>query len=201
MAIQPGVGYTFTASSQGENFDVLMPMVDYTSLIYAAEPHPFKIINVQLGTTGGVATVRYQVKAGTYDNLVPVIDDFDSGTKVKLDRASGGVANPPTAMLTSSSYNADTKMSYISIRAGKSSTTNNFPDPVVTSERYPLVIGGNDPAIADTDTYGYLFIGTIKVDDTSNPTTFTVNQYVTGSIWANRIKLGSTDANYYYARI
>jgi len=71
----------------------------------------------------------------------------------------------------------------------------------VTSARYPIVIGGNDPAVADTDTYGYVFLGTITVDDVNTPTAFTVSQNVTGSLWGDRLKLGSSTARYYYARI
>jgi hypothetical protein len=53
----------------------------------------------------------------------------------------------------------------------------------------------------DSDTWGYLVIGTITVDSITTPTTFTVNQNVSGSLWADRIKLGTTTAKYYYARI
>lgn len=193
MKIQPGVGYTFDSSSQGFTFDTSEQFPDNPGVSL----HPFQIYDVTIGTSG----VSYKVKTGTFDNLVPVIDDNATGTTVKLDRTTGGVANPPTALLTSSFFNSGTKTSYITLRAGKSSTTNNFPDPDVTSGRYPLVVGGTDPAIADTDTYGYLFIGTITVDDITTPTTFTVNQYVTGSLWGNRIKLGTLTAKYYYARI
>jgi hypothetical protein len=193
MKIQPGVGYTFDSSSKGFTFDTSEQFPDNPAINY----HPFEIYNVSI-VAGGVS---YKVKTGTMNNLVPVIDDDASGTTVKLDRTTGGVANPPTALLTSVCFNSGTKTSYITLRAGKSSTTNNYPDPDVTSGRYPLVVGGTDPAIADTDTYSYLFIGTITVDDITTPTTFTVNQYVTGSIWANRIKLGTLTATYYYARI
>jgi hypothetical protein len=63
------------------------------------------------------------------------------------------------------------------------------------------VIGGNDPIPTDTDTQAFVIIGTITVDSTSAPTTFTVSQNITGSLWADRLKLGTTTAVYYYARI
>jgi hypothetical protein len=39
-----------------------------------------------------------------------------------------------------------------------------------------------------------------EATEASGPS-ITVNQYVTGSLWVNRIKLGSSTARYFYARI
>jgi hypothetical protein len=64
-----------------------------------------------------------------------------------------------------------------------------------------VVIGGNDPLVADTDTQGFIFLGTITVDNVTTPTTFTVSQNVTGSLWGDRLKTGTDTARYYYARI
>jgi hypothetical protein len=49
------------------------------------------------------------------------------------------------------------------------------------------------PLPADTDAEGYIRIATVNGA--------TVTQYVTGSLWADRIKLGSATATYFYARI
>jgi hypothetical protein len=49
------------------------------------------------------------------------------------------------------------------------------------------------PLPPDTDAEGYIRIATVNGS--------TVTQYVTGSLWADRIKLGSATATYYYARI
>jgi len=200
MAIQPGVGYTFTASSQGTNFSIQTPWG-----AWAAYPqddgHPFKIVNVYLHTSGGSTTVRYQVQSGTLNNLVPLIDDVITGTEVKLDRVTAGVANPPTGELVSSNYDATTKTSYITLRAGASLTTNDYPDSDDTTNQYPVIIGANVPFTPDSNTWGFLTIGSISVDSITAPTTFTVNQNVTGSLWADRIKLGTDTAQYYYARI
>jgi hypothetical protein len=49
------------------------------------------------------------------------------------------------------------------------------------------------PLPADTDSEGYIRIATVDGS--------TVTQFVTGSLWADRIKLGSATATYYYARI
>jgi hypothetical protein len=163
----------------------------------ALNGHPFKIINARINA----GRVIYQVQSGIINNIVPLLDDYLSSTTVLLDRVTAGVADPPTAELTSVNYDATTLTSYIALRSGPDATTNDFPSSDVTSARYPIVIGGNDPAVADTDTAGYIFLGTITVDNITTPTTFTVSQNVTGSLWADRIKLGAEVARYFYARI
>lgn len=202
MAFQPGVGYTFTASSQGETINVIQPWTPLASIGDASDTgHPFKIVNVALRTAGGSTTVTYQVQSGTINNLVPIIDDFASGTEVLLNRVTSGVPNPPTAELVSSNYDATTKTSYITLRAGAKTTSPfNYPDDDVTSNQYPVIIGGN-AVTPDDNVWGFLVIGTITVDNVTTPTTFTVNQNVTGSLWADRLKLGTLTAKYYYARI
>jgi hypothetical protein len=200
MQINPGAGYNFTSSAAGHNLSIEQSWAPWT-VLPGEYTHPFRLINVGIDITSGVSTITYQVESGTINNIVPLLDDYVSGTTVKLDRVTAGVANAPTAKLTSVNYNATTKTSYIALRSGPDATTGNFPSSDVTSNRYPVVIGGNDPAIADTDTAGYIFLGTITVDNVTTPTTFTVSQNVTGSLWADRLKLGTNTAAYYYARI
>ena len=193
--MQPGVGYRFSSSSSGITLDIGDPWPTND----AVATHPLKIINVSINAGGNVI---YQVQSGTINNIVPQLDDYISSTSVLLDRVTAGVANPPTAELTSSNYDATTKTSYITLRSGPDATTNVFPSSDVTSARYPQVIGGNvSPVSPDTDTAGFLVIGTITVDNITPPTTFTVSQNITGSLWADRIKLAGITARYYYARI
>lgn len=195
MKIQPGVGYTFDSSSKGFTFDTSEQFPSADSQPYA---HPFKIINVRINAGGNVI---YQVKSGAINNIVPLIDDYISFNTVLLDRVTSGLPDPPTAELTSGSYDATTLTSYIALRSGPDATTNDFPSSDVTSARYPVVIGDDDPLVADTDTAGYIFLGTITVDNVTTPTAFTVSQNVTGSLWGDRIKLGTLTAEYYFARI
>ena len=194
MKIQPGLGYTFDSSSKGFTFDTSEQFPD-NSQPYS---HPFQIINVSFNAGGKVV---YQVKSGTINNLVPLLDDYISSTQVKLDRVTSGVADPPTGELTSTNYDATTKTSYIVLRSGPDATTNEFPSSDVTSARYPQVIGGNNPVITDSDTQGFVLLATITVDNITTPTTFTVSQNVSGSLWGDRIKLAGITARYYYARI
>ena len=200
MRIQPGVGHIFDSSSSGFTLDTSEQFPDRDGVVSG---HPFKIVNVALRTSGGVTSVTYQVQSGTMNNLVPLIDDYASGTDVKLDRVTSGVANPPTAELVSSNFDATTKTSYITLRAGaKTASPYTYPDDDDTTNQYPVIIGGNtSPVTPDSDTWGYLVIGTITVDSITAPTTFTVSQNVTGSLWADRIKLAGITARYYYARI
>jgi len=200
MKIQPGVGYNFDSSSHGFTLDTSDPFPGRDGVVSG---HPFKIVNVALRTSGGATTVTYQVQSGTINNLVPKIDDYVSGTEVKLDRVTAGVANPPTGELASSNYDATTKTSYITLRAGAEiASPYAYPDPLVTSNQYPVIIGGNiAPTTPDDNVWGYLVIGTITVDSITTPTTFTVNQNVSGSLWADRIKINGMTARYYYARI
>lgn len=194
MKIQPGVGYTFDSSSRGFTLDTS----EQFGSIPALATNPLQVINVSINAGGNVI---YQVKSGTINNLVPLLDDYISSTQVKLDRVTSGVADPPTAELVSTNYDATTKTSYILLRSGPDATTNDFPSSDVTSARYPQVIGGNNPVITDTDTQGFVLLATITVDNITTPTTFTVSQNVTGSLWGDRIKVAGQTAKYYYARI
>jgi len=63
----------------------------------------------------------------------------------------------------------------------------NFPD----ATNFEWAIGATIPA--DTDTDGYVLIATISGTN--------VTQIVTGSLWADRLKLGTVTAEYYFARI
>ena len=200
MKIQPGVGYTFDSSSKGFTLDTSDPFPNRDG---NASSHPFKIVNVQIVTSGGSTYVSFQVQSGTINNLVPLLFDLSSGTGIKLDRTTAGVPNPPTCQLYSTNFDATTKTSYIEMRAGaKTASPYTYPDDDVTTNQYPLIDGGNTaPATPDSNTWGYLVIGTITVDNITTPTTFTVSQNVTGSLWADRIKVNGATARYYYARI
>jgi hypothetical protein len=203
MRIQPGTGYTFDSSSKGFTLDTSNPFPDRDAQAEAG--HPFKIVNVKIVTAGGSSKVRFQVVPGTINNLVAAIDDVDAGELVLLDRTdpTTGLPDPPTCELVSGSYDATSKTSYIVLRSGpESAAPFDYPDPTFTSTatRYPQIIGG-DEVPDDADTWGFLLIGTITVDNVTTPTTFSFNQYITGSLWSDRLKLGTNTAKYYYARI
>jgi hypothetical protein len=198
--IQPGSGYGFTSGGFGFTLNTENPFPDVASSEFN---HPFKIKNAKIVTSGGSSYVSFEVQTGTINNLVPLLFDLSAGAGIKLDRTTDGAPNPPTCQLYSTNFDATTKTSYIELRAGAKTTSPfNYPDNDVTSNQYPIIDGGNAaPATPDDNTWGFLVIGTITVDSITAPTTFTVNQNVTGSLWADRIKINGMTARYYYARI
>jgi hypothetical protein len=191
MKIQPGVGYTFDSSSKGFTLDTSDP---FPSPDGQKNNHPFKVLAV--GPVG--SNFRYQIVSGTINNLVPEIDDIISGVEVLLDKTTSGVPTPPTGQL---SINTSTKESWIYLRSGAETTSPYaYPDTSVSNAGYPKVIS-SDVELTDSDTYGYILIAKFDMDSATAPTTGALYQYVSSSLWADRIKLGTTTAKYYYARI
>jgi hypothetical protein len=87
------------------------------------------------------------------------------------------------------------------LRAGAAATSpKNFPDTNRANTPYPKIIS-SDVVLTDTDTYGYVLIAKFDMDSSSAPKAGALNQYVSSSLWGDRIKLGTTTAKYYYARI
>ena len=186
MKIQPGVGYTFDSSSKGFTLDTSEQFPDNTQ----PNHHPFKVINVTYDTTGG--TWLYQVVPGTLNNFVAQIEE--DAVWVLLDNTAGGIPDWPVSVL--SPFDASTHQCYIYLRAGLDATTNGFP-ATSPSATYPRIVT-SDVALTDTDTYGYVLLA-IATEGTGP--SCTVNQYVTGSLWGDRVKVSGQTATYYYARI
>lgn len=188
--IQPGSGYGFTSGGYGFTLNTENPFPE----VDVSNRHPFKVLVV--GPSG--SNFRYQVVSGTINNLVPEIDDVISGVDVLLDRTTSGVPNPPTGQL---SINTSTKESWIYLRAGADTASPfSFPDTNIANARYPKVIS-SDVELTDTDTYGYVLIAKFDMDSATAPTTGALYQYVSGSLWGDRIKVNGMTAKYYYARI
>jgi hypothetical protein len=191
MKIQPGVGYTFDSSSHGFTLDTSDPFPPATN---SSPDHPFKVKVVAVVS----GAIRFQVITGTLNNLVPEMDDVIGGVEKLLDSTASGVPTPPTNVLT---FNTSTKESWVYLRAGpEAASPYAFPDPSISNTPYPKVIS-SDVELTDTDTNGYVLIAKVDVDNVSAPTVWTVHQYVTGSLWGDRIKVNGMTAKYYYARI
>lgn len=188
MKTQPGVGYNFISSAMGVTMDMSDPFPDSPEV--PAANHPLKVINVTYDEPG--SAWLYQVVPGTINNFVPQI--LEDSVWVKIDRTTEGEPDWPVSVMTP--FNSTTKRCYIYLRAGKDST-NDFPSFDETSSDYPRIIN-SDVEIGDSDTYGYILLAVAT--EATGPS-ITVNQYVTGSLWANRIKLGTLTARYFYARI
>ena len=198
MSIQPGVGYTFSASSQGSNLNIEKPWAPWA--IYPAEEPvepcaPLKVHGITESTVGETTVVNYKICPGTVNNLMPQVyneaeevfeylDDLSAGYILRLDFAS-------------------TSSCFVYLRAGPDPSTNNFPAPAPITpydpdDPYPTVFNTGGALPADTDTYGYVLLAKVNALGSG---VYSVDQYVTGSLWGDRIKLGSQTAQYYYARI
>lgn len=188
MPIQPGVGYTFSASSQGENLTIEQPWAPIALYQVTDNDHPFK---VDIYWDEESAMFFATVTAGTINNIVPVI--WGGGP---IDDLLTVVPKPPMGLATVQVPPGDI---YFYVRSGMNPTTNAFPDPDRDNEGYPQVWITATPE-ADTDTYGYILLAQANVT-VSTKTVNSLSQFVTGSLWTDRIKVGSLTARYYYSRI
>jgi len=196
MSIQPGSGYTFTASSQGYNFSIQKAWSDWCA--YPAEPrpkHPFEVTDLGPKVVGGNLSYWFTVQPGLVNNLDPMI---------------GGSAWFMTHMPVSDyefvlykwNFNVTTGYSYIVMKLGYDSTIPRYPDDntahVSASPSYPVVDSLSFmPTTGDIDSY--IILATAY----QNPTTkeITVWQDVTKSLWTDRIKVPSLTARYYFASV
>lgn len=194
MSIQPGVGYTFTSSSQGTNLNILNAWSPWTQQVFEDSCYPFRVKEVEVvGGEGGGITV-YQICPGTVNNLMPMVFNGASEGWQYMDALTAG-----SQLIVDF---GGTTSSHIFLRMGINETTEVFPDDVPnigdTDDHYPRIYSTGLTIPPDNDDFTYLKIAKInKLPDDQ----FTIDQYVTGSLWADRIKLGSQTARYYYARI
>jgi hypothetical protein len=184
MAIQPGVGYTFTASSQGENFNVIEPWQPI--YVYPeADVCPFTIVDVSDGTT-----FKFYATPGMVNSIIPQIGVTADPTK-RLDYS-------PTPTTT---WNFDTitgySYVYLKVSADYSSSPTIYPVTTDTDILYPRIISTSSQQYA-TDDSAFFLLATATQDPTSHAVT--VTQLTCGSQWSDRIKLGSSTARYYFAR-
>jgi hypothetical protein len=191
MKIQPGVGYNFDSSAKGFTLDTSDPFPSRDGA--AVNDHPFKVINLEYDS-GGSAWL-YQVVPGTLNNLIAYIEE--DSVWVPLNRTTvGGVPDYPVSVLTP--FDPTTHKCYIYLRAGADPASPfAYPNSDDTAVTYPRIVT-SDVELADTNTYGYLLLAVAT--EATGPS-ISVVQYVTGSLWADRIKINGMTARYYYARI
>jgi hypothetical protein len=197
MSIQPGVGYTFNASSQGTNLNIERPWAPWAIVSQIDDVcTPYKVKNVTTVTPEGEgAFVTYQICVGTFNNLIPQVfnetneefeylDDLTEGAQLILD------------------FNSTTS-SLVYLRVGRDASTNQYPPstPIGTADPddpYPRIYNTGGVLPDDDDDFGYLAIA--KVTDLGSGS-YKVDQYITGSLWADRIKIAGDTATYFYARL
>lgn len=196
MATQPGVGYTFTASSSGTNLSIDPPWVDYTPLVVAAQStHPFKVFDLGPKVVGGNLRYWFTVQPGLVNNLDPMI----AGSTLFMTHMP---VSDYEFVYYEFNFNPSTYYSYIVLKLGYDAATDTFPDSdtshVSASPSYPAV--GSLTTMPVTDNVdAYVVLARAYKDPVTNA--ITINQYVTGSLWSLRVQFGTSAALYYYNRI
>jgi hypothetical protein len=150
---------------------------------------PFRVHDVK-----DLAEYRtYEICPGTINNLMPQVFNTVTEAWEYLDDLTPGYQLIP---------NFTTGECWVALRVGKDTATNQFPASTpdgTADDPYPRIITqGSDPAGSDSDLFGFITIA--KITEVGGGV-YTVDQYVTGSLWADRIKLAGITARYYYARI
>jgi hypothetical protein len=183
---QPGAGYGFTSSGYGFSLNTLDPFPIQEA---SAPDHPFKVSAI-FGTNA--TDLRLFITAGAINNIVPAIYGGNP-----TDPLLNAIPQPYSVIAGGTGTIYD-----IYIRAGRDATFGNFPTSDRSQNGYPQVWYETDPTgpKADTDTYGYICLARLTVDN-ATLSVISVQQYVTGSLWASRIKVGDLTAQYFYARV
>lgn len=139
--------------------------------------HPFTV------PSGESFLFRANVCAGMANNLVP------------LDEPGSGMLLPATIDFLTT---GDT---YIYLRMGTdayASSSPVFPVTDVADAYYPTIVQ-SPTTLTDTDEYCYILMGVAR--NVGDPDTFTVDQTISGSVWAERLKIGDLTARYYWAGV
>lgn len=195
MAIRNGPGYVFQTINNQSTIGIEKEFADMYDGSANFTCSPFKVHDIVEETVGESTIVTYQICPGTINNLMPQVyndteevfeylDDLTAGYKLILDFAS-------------------TSSCFIYLRCGPDPSTNAFPatapiTPYDPADPYPTVFNTGGALPSDSDTYGYVLLA--KVNSLGSGV-YSVDQYVTGSLWGDRLKLGTLTAKYYYARI
>lgn len=196
MSIQPGVGYTFTASSQGTNLNIEKPWAP-VPLYDSEDDCPLATYNIR--KSGEVYYVN--INPGTVNNLVVKSDD---GVLLTADP-------PPDIEVFSSGLSSSTTTNYIYIRCGNSAAVGTTPAyyPARSGEGYPC-IRVKESEETDTDEYSWILIAVVTGSKTVIPDTdpveysynFTVMKMIgCNSLWTERFKCGTNTAIYWWSAV
>jgi hypothetical protein len=139
--------------------------------------HPFTV------ASGESFLFRANVCSGMANNLVP------------FDEPGSGTLLPATIDFLTT---GDT---FIYLRMGTEAYASDnpiFPVTDITDPYYPTIVQ-SPTALTDTDEYCYILMGMAR--NVGDPDTFTVDQTISGSVWAERLKIGTDTARYYWAGV
>jgi hypothetical protein len=178
-----------------EWFQEFIGPADWTSLNYSylipascanqddnACEHPFQFHPFVVPSEAG-DLYRADVCAGMVNNLVP------------FDEPASGTLLPATIDFL---INQDT---YIYLRLGTEAYASNNPIFPVTDQAdpyYPTMVQ-SQTQLTDTDEYCYILMGVAR--NNGDPENFTIDQTISGSVWAERLKVGTDTARYYWAGV
>ena len=180
MAIQPGVGYTFTTSSQGETFNVTQPWSLYAPLIDNGAWNPTDNCDD-----------TFSLSPGTINGVIPCCDGTGV-TRLITQRPSPKI-----------DYDWGTAVSgyqkcYIYLQAGPASGSGGLVWPeadIGNAASYPTIYGYPD-TMEDDDDSGYLLLALAQKETATGTITF--DRFVTTSVWSERHKYSQPDSAYYY---
>jgi hypothetical protein len=144
--------------------------------------HPFQFHPFVVPSEAG-DLFRANVCSGMANNLVP------------FDEPASGTLLPATIDFL---INADT---YIYLRMGTEDYATDdpiFPVTDQTNPYYPTIVQ-SQTELTDTDEYCYILMGVAR--NVGDPDTFTIDQTISGSVWAERLKIGDNTARYYWAGV
>jgi hypothetical protein len=197
MSIQPGTGYTFTSSSQGTNFSIQTPWAPIPLYQETFECSPFLVHDVKYNTGEGGSYVTYEICPGVINNLMPGVYDTTSEAWQPLD------ALPEDYKLILDF--GGTSSCFVYLRVGPNSVTKVFPSPTGESPEednpYPKIYSTGAVFPDDTNTLAYVKIAKVTA---LSAEVYRVDQYITGSLWGDRIQIGAGEtmtSYYYYARV
>jgi hypothetical protein len=145
--------------------------------------HPFQFHPFTVSDGGEGFLFRANVCSGMANNLVP------------FDEPGSGTLLPATIDFLTT---GDT---FIYLRMGTEAYASDspiFPVTDVTDVYYPTIVQ-SPTALTDTDEYCYILMGMAR--NVGDPDTFTVDQTISGSVWAERLKIGTDTARYYWAGV
>jgi hypothetical protein len=144
--------------------------------------HPFQFHPFVVPSEAG-DLFRANVCSGMANNLVP------------FDEPASGTLLPATIDFL---INEDT---YIYLRMGTEDYASNnpvFPVTDQTNPYYPTLVQ-SQTTLTDTDEYCYILMGVAR--NIGDPQNFTIDQTISGSVWAERLKIGDNTARYYWAGV
>ena len=187
MSIQPGVGYIFTASSEGISLDTSeqFPTPDVVAVVC-----PF---NLRQESSSSPSVYIFSAAPGMINSIIPQI-----GTAALFSQRLDQLPVPTTDFV----FHVTTGYSYVYLEVGADYATppTIFPVTDDTDVKYPRIVSFSTEQVSTDDEVYFLLASAYKDPALPNPAPVTIFQLTCGSQYADRIKLGSLTARYFFAR-